>query len=122
MESGVVKQVRGRGAIPGLELEQVAELEEETVFGRLQVGAAQRIGIGQGAAVSGEEYGARIGLVGEQQVPPKRPAAVRTGSKILVDLRVEDENRRVGSGFVPERVPPLGGVLSHHPEEDRTGE
>src|SRR3954465_6106570 len=34
------KAVRRKGAIPGLKLEQVAELEEETVFGRLQVGAA----------------------------------------------------------------------------------
>src|SRR3954471_10882269 len=122
MEPGVVKQSGGRGAIPGLELEQVAELEEETVFGRLQVGAAQWIGIGQGAAISGEEYRARIGLIGEQQVPPKRPVAVRTGSKILVDLRVEDENRRVGSRLVPERTPPLSGVLPHQPEKDRTGE
>jgi hypothetical protein len=48
--------------------------------------------------------------------------AVRTGSKELVELRIEDENRRIGPGFVPEGIPPLDGVLAHYTEEERTGD
>src|SRR5689334_15503868 len=108
--------------LEGLELEQVAELQEESILAGLQPAASQLAWIGERAAVAGKQNGARVGLISEQQVTPERAMAERRGAEVVVQIGIENQNRCVGSGLVPQRISPFGGVLAHQPEEDGPGE
>src|SRR5687768_14063606 len=80
--SGVVaKRPHGAAGEPryGLHAKEVAELEEEAVFGPAQTGETQLSGIREGAAVAGKEHRAGVRLVGKQKVAAERPVIERAG-------------------------------------------
>ena len=122
---------RGCGRMPecplgrarkNLHPEQVAHLEEESVVGPAQPGSKRVMGIHrvpECAPVAREQHRARVWLVGKQQVAPERPVVERGGPDEVSHLGVEDEQRRLGAGVVPQGVLPLAGVLTDQAEEYR---
>ncbi len=87
--------------------EQIAHLEEEPIRRPMEPGA-KGVGrvhrVAEGAAVPGEQHGARRRLVGEQNVAPEGPMAERGGADEVADVGIEDEDRRVGTGVVTKRT------------------
>src|SRR5215213_2621419 len=103
-------------------LEQVAQLEEKSIFRPLESGLAHLGGISERTPVAGEEHGSGRRLVGEQNITPERAVAKGPGSGVQVGCRIEHQDRGVGSRLIPQRIAPFSGVLPHQPEKDRPGE